>query len=615
MLVTKLVPIRQVVTQTPGRALIHIDIRSSDQSRAHQKKRPAAIDQSKGFKPDLAVRYFEKFPNYCRMIEQAKECAKRSILIDNCGFDHIDLRHGFDSIDRVYTIEKESRRGLSKLTLIEFKNQEAADRVAASARHNEGLLPIPLKVMRYNGKSCPNARSQNLPFPVKHSVISYKRELMPSISSYDDLISHNMMSLVAFKVRFVTLVNLESVLCSGMFVAYELMPFGSSVIDLGTDSGDLDLILTQRLNHQEYIRKSLGEVNDLNLSRLASNLVHLDKSLFSENRDRGGQKSIMKWFDFVLKEYMPLTDGFSVLSVRHAKVPIIKFTAGVTSIDCDLAFNPGLDHREDDVLTTNYSGILMSQILYSLCRNNKLFTYVSIYLRVFGKLTSITSKEPNIGMTNFQYLSLIMFYLQRVSIEKSTESSDKDENTRSGWNVVFLNQRSSSNPSPRAVMPAFKDLLDLNFKMPPVFDLRDNLESLLDEVLTGFFQFYSVFDFSKNALNLYEGKIEKKLDNSPLYIWNPLDKSRNICHNVSGSGLDHFVKQARAALRGIKASDSENPLTLIKFLLLKSAQQQHQQQPQQQSRKLRLLTFDGQNYGYQAGVGLSSESVAEDVCR
>lgn len=542
------------------------------------------------------------------MIEAAKECARRSILIDNCTSTDLDFVQDSNSIDQVYTIERETRRGLSSLTLVEFKDEDSANRVAASAKHVDGLLPVPLKVLRYcSGVKMNVAQGRTLNFPVEHTCLSNKREVSPFINSYEDLATNNMMSLAALKMRFITLVNLESILCSGIFSAYELMPFGSSVIDLGSDFGDLDIVLTQRRDHQQYINNCLSNSNSnssqpesRNNSRLHSNLVHLDKSLFSENRDRGGLKGTMRWFDYVLKEYMPLTDGFSVLSVRHAKVPIIKFTARVAAIDCDLSFNLGLDHLDDELFTTNYSGILMSQILYTLCRSSSIFTPVSVYLRLFAKLTSITSKEPNIGMTNFQYLSLILFYLQRVAIVR-------DEHTPDGLKVLFTRGRSKGLTP---LIPPFKDLLDPTYQLPTSDLVTEFNEAALHQVLAGFFQFYSDLDFTRNALNLYEAKIEKKLDNSCVYINNPLDRSRNICHNVNRSGLDHFVRQVRTALRGMKASKSQNPLTLIRFLLHKDNQHQHQQ-----SKKLRLLTFDGSNYDLQTGVGVMSEHVAEDVCR
>lgn len=532
-------------------------------------------------------------------------------MIDNCGPADFDYGPNSSSVERVYHIERHNRRGSNRLTLVEFKDEAAADRVASSAAHVEGLLPVPLKVLRFRSRVRNTATKQHqLEYPSHQFSLLNGRELDPNITSYRDLINNNMMSLVALKMRFITLVNLERVLCSGMFSAYELMPFGSSVIDLGSDFGDLDLILTQRRDHQQYISNSLNEAFNRKSAKFRmpdrpeyiSNLVHLDKSLYTENRDRAGLKGTMRWFEHVLREYMPLTDGFSVLSVRHAKVPIIKFTARVTAIDCDLSFNLGLDHTENDLLETNYSGILMSQILYSLCRNNPIFAPVSVYLRIFAKLTSITSKEPNIGMTNFQYLSLIIFYLQRISIVQ-------DSNAPGGVRVEPLKSRDKKLVS---AIPPFRDLLNPSHPTQAYTLTNEQSELVLSRILTGFFQFYSDLDFSRNALNLYEAKIDRKLDNSCLYVNNPLDRSRNICHNVNRSGLDHFTGQVRTALRGIKASKNENPLTLIRFLLLKDSQQ-HQQH--QQSKRLKLLTFDGSNYDLQTGMGLISETVAEDACR
>lgn len=561
-----------------------------------------------------AVVEFNKFSNYCEMIKNAKSKAKKSILIDHCGIEHIDYKTEFNNVDYVYSIEKETKRGLTKLSLIEFKTEQDAENVAKQARHNVGLLPVPLKVFRYVGNEAPTPEKQKVNFPVEKVKLSYKMELCDKFDSYSQLLCNNMMSLVALKLRFITLVNFERILCAGMFEEYELLPFGSSVIDLGSDSSDLDLVVSrkedkQQLESKNQIKNSLSIIES---SSSKSKLVHLDKSLYSEIKDKSGIRGTMRWFDHILREYMPLTDGYGVLFVKHAKVPIIKFTARITSVDCDLSFNLGLDHRERDLTNLNSPGILMAQILYTLCRNNNLFTAVTIYLRIFGRLTDITSKEPNVGLTNFQYLSLIIFYLQQVSIcqdlkvivEHSLPSFKQEiKKTKS-------TDKSSIKENNRTIVPQFKEMLGTTFSPKNLIYKDDEIDRILPEVIVGFFEFYSRFDFTGTCLNLFDGRIERKLDNSSLYVQNPLDRSHNICHNVNRKGVDNFVKQCKLSLLGMKQASQYNcPLTLIRCLMVKSNQQQ--------AKKVRQLKFtaEGTHLDLQTHYKLSSEGVAQDVCR
>lgn len=535
------------------------------------------------------------------MINDAKSRARRSILIDHCGIEHIDLKSDFNNIEHVYSIERVTKRGISKLSLIEFKYEQEAENIAKQAKHNEGLLPVPLKIFRYNGGSSKiSIDQQDLPFPVDHVRISYQHELEPSIASYSDLVSNNMMSLVALKLRFITLVNFERVLCAGMFEEYELMPFGSSVVDTGCDSGDLDLVVTRKEDHHQLILDSLSKPKKAFTQGRNQKLLHLDKSLYSEAKDNSGIKGTMKWFDHILREYMPLTDGYGVLLVSRAKVPIIKFTARITSIDCDLSFNLGLDHRERDIMTTNYSGILMSQIMYSLCRNNNLFPALVTYLKIFGGLTSVTSKEPNIGFTNFQFLSLILFYLQQIAITSRVSQS------REPRKFKFIKEIRESKHAP--MIPPFKDLLNPSFKYPKIILTDDQLNQALPELISGFFEFYSDFDFTGKSLNLYEGQSQRKLDNSSIYVVNPLDRSRNICHNVNKKGLDSLIRKVQTAIIELRSSEKKDPLSLIKILLLENEKQQH--------KKVRPLQNRFDNI-HQDGVRLSitTEEIAQDVCR
>uniref|UniRef100_A0A6G1S7X3 Poly(A) RNA polymerase, mitochondrial n=1 Tax=Aceria tosichella TaxID=561515 RepID=A0A6G1S7X3_9ACAR len=569
-----------------------------------------------------AIAYFNKFSSYCRMVAHAKSLANRSVLIDHCGLERIDLTSECNNIDHVYSIEKETKRGFSKLSLIEFKSNEDAENLVKQAQHNEGLLPVPLKILRYNGRASDRPAGEKLPFTTEHVRLSCDRELSPSFSSYTELVSNNSMSLAALKLRFITLVNFERILCSGMFDEYELMPFGSSVIDMGCESGDLDLIITRKIDHYKQIRNAIDNLHRYpRQEQSASKLVHLDKSIYSETKDNSGFRGTMRWFDHLLREYMPLTDGFGVLTLHRAKVPIIKFTSRITNVECDLSFDLGLDHRDNDLMSMINPGILMTEVLYSLCRRNNLIAAFVIYMRIFAKLNSITSKMPGVGMTNFQFLSLLIFFLQRVNVSIQSHSSasnsssssnqhhyDNDQGdgvSRQGQYAVALVKSRDQ----QALVPPFKELINSGFldddTSKRVYFENDELNQILPLMIVRFFRFYSNFDFASNSLNLFESKQERKLDNSSIYVTNPIETSRNICHNVNRKALDTFVKQVRYASAHIRADRSGNcPLSLIKNLMIKH---------QRQAKKTRTL---GNNLEELDDTQpFNPDGIAQDVCR
>lgn len=504
--------------------------------------------------PPLATDYFNRFPSYCQMIQDAKSVARRSILVDHNGLEYINLKE-FKNVERVYLIDKETRRGSSRLSIVEFKSENDTENFSNQAHHCKGLLPIPLRFFNYAGRSSEAIDKQDLSFPCETVTLSHRRELSSNFNSYTELIANNMMSLVALKLRFITLVNIERILCSGIFEEYELMPFGSSVIDIGCDSGDLDLLLTRKVDHDQYIKESLLRPSDNSLKnkleKIPSSFVHLDKSVYHDIKDTSGIRGIMRLLSHVLREYMPLTDAYSVLSVPHAKVPIIKFTARITSIDCDLSFNLGLDHRDTE--DRYYSGILMSQILYRLCRNNNLFTAILVYLRTYGKLTAITCKGGTIRFTNFQLLSLILYHLQQRVLIKS-------ENSGKNFRIGRLSGKH------KGILPPFKDLLNSNFHMDSWSLNLDNdeLNRIVPILVEDFFKFYSMFNFDRDAINLTDSRTQRKIDNSSIYVVNPIDRSRNVCYNVTNRATDYFIRQLKTSLDYIEKNRQieEYPLLL-----------------------------------------------------
>lgn len=520
--------------------------------------------------PQSATVFFNQFPNYCQMVEEAKHRARQSIIIDHCGASHIPL-NVFPNIEQVYTIERDmGRRGSSKISLIEFSSEQDADQVSKQARHNEDrLMPVPMKIFRYPAlASATDPSKLDLPYPVKYIRLSNRGDLNNiSLKNYSDLVAKSTMSLVALKMRFITLVNLEQVLCSGLFGAYELMPFGSSVIDTGSDAGDLDLVVTRRWDHNKIISERFSAKGPSPPPDPAIKLLHLDKSLPSSSMDQFGEMAAMKLFETIMKAFMPLTDD-RTLFFPQAKVPIIRFKARVTAIDCDLSFNLGLDCRARDILATNYSGIIMSQILYDICRKNQLFTAVVMYLRLFARVTSITSKGPNVGFTNFQLLSLILFYLQRISVSSTAQT-------------IYFHDKDP-------IIPPFKEIMNSQ----PIQLADYQLNIVLPKVIRGFFEFYSKFKFQTRSLNLYSSKIEPKPDNSHLYVVNPLDRTRNICHNVCRKGLSHFVDQCKLAHNELSGQDPrECPLSLLNSLLA----EYQQRYTRSKSLDLGEVMFEGDN--------------------
>ena len=98
-----------------------------------------------------------------------------------------------------------------------------------------------------------------------------------------------------------------------------------------------------------------------------------------------------------------------------------------------------------------------------------------------------------------------------------------------------------------------------SIKKPP------NTESL-ESLFSGFFEFYSSFDFGSFAISLISGGAVPKPEHSPLYIANPLERGFNVSKNVSHDETERLRIEFRNAawmlesvqLEQNKVNQSEN---------------------------------------------------------
>lgn len=536
--------------------------------RASIRRNQAKREESKDIvPPQSAIGYFNKFPSYYQMIRDAKCTARRSILIDHCGSKAIKMS-GFPNVETVYTIDRKSRMGDQRLSLVEFKSVEDVESLTKEANLPSGSLPTNLTMFQYSGEIVSKSKFTNV--QNDHVTLSQDRELS-DFQRYSELIANNTMSLVALKLKFITLINLEKVLCSGLYGDFELMPFGSSVIDVGCDSGDLDIVFTRKVDHKSFPDRYQTPKLDHSHKSIPS-LMHLPKGVGKKS----DLKSVMRYFNFMLRDYVPLVDSLSVLPLPHAKVPIIKFTSRVTSIDCDLSFDLGLDHLDDNCLGKD-SGILMSHVLYSLCRNNNLFTAVLVCLRTYAKLTGITNKGGTQRFTNFQLLSLVIFYLQQKPTSMRLEnSSDLIKILSEGRKLDIFDR----------ILPPLSCILDP--KLHPVnwsLHIDENqLELIVPQVVRGFFDYYSQFNFNQNSLNTHTAQIDKKPDNSPIYVVNPIDATCNVCYNVTHKATDYFMIHIRKTLESMKRRNPSEDIFL--------AQMRHMTKSYKENR-MKIRSIDG----------------------
>lgn len=80
------------------------------------------------------------------------------------------------------------------------------------------------------------------------------------------------------------------------------------------------------------------------------------------------------------------------------------------------------------------------------------------------------------------------------------------------------------------------------------FFTPQNNSSSLAELLYGFFEFYSEFDFNSKGISLYTGSAWGKPDTGPMYLQNPLERHLNVARNVSKEEVVRFKSKIKEFL-------------------------------------------------------------------
>lgn len=334
--------------------------------------------------------------------------------------------------------------------------------------------------------------------------------LTKSKSFPDDMIMlYNNVKLneLGSRLRFLTAYQVE-IAFKGLFPFCSVLPFGSSINGFGKINCDLDLVLA----YDSRIKQEA----------LASRLIYHSKS--STGTSHMHKQRHLEIVADVLQYFLP--GCTHVRRILQARVPILRYKQDITGIDCDLS-------------STNMSGHYMSELLYILGSYDWRVCPVVYTVRYWAKEIGLTNPSPGRWITNFSLTLLVLFYLQYEKIIptlKTLVTYKRPEDTRSFDDVDC------------------SFLRDVNI-LPK--DCTSENDSSLTELLFGFFQFYSSFDFGSYAISLNTGSIIPKPEYSAVYIVNPLEKHLNVSKNISPDECERIRMQFRAAAWSMECSLNE----------------------------------------------------------
>ncbi|CAL8293327.1 unnamed protein product [Lota lota] len=388
--------------------------------------------------------------------------------------------------------------------VVEFTNVESIaslhEAVALPVVSNESVVPFKSRLMSLRSLGAavmPN--SQTGPQCKPQTTIPIN-ELIQRLSK-EESIDHQVTSLMkAYQVteentrlRFLVCSLLKDI-AAAYFPECNIRPFGSSVNGFGKLGCDLDMFL------------DLDSISGRNVQMPKAGLA-LEYQMKRSNSERAVTQSILSVVGECVDRFGPGCVG--VQKILNARCPLVRFAHQPSNFQCDLTAN-------------NRVAMKTSELLYLYGRLDGRVRCLVFAVRCWARAHTVTSSIPGAWITNFSLTVMVLFFLQR----------------RATPVIPTLDHlRSLAGPADKSVIEGN----DCTF----VSDLskikqQDNTETL-EQLLRGFFDFYSTFPFGRMSINIRKGKEQNKPEVVPLHIQNPFEVSLNVSKNVNATQLERFV--------------------------------------------------------------------------
>lgn len=533
-------------SQSHTRSLSHDPVRRNADLSSVDETRETTNDVEKDDRGILAHDYTRRFTNVFQLIDDAKEIARRSILIEHnrdFSFDGYE-----DSIDASYTFDMSTPYGNIRFSMIEFKTQQSADCLANRITERGETLPLPTNIFRLPPERRVSSQEIIHNYPIYKSRIEPRS---PNLESYASLLHSRLMSLAAFKLRFIYLVNIERILCSGPYSKFELLPSGSTLTGLASDLGDLDVVMTRKCNYQDEFMSLMNvsprapnspkQQRSNRATVITDMLIPYSLVNFTMAHDKTAIRNLMRFFARIMTDYMPIIDPSSIQTIPHATVPLLAFRTNITNIECDMSFNL----LPVGKMSSGLSGPIMSQVSHQLFNQNRLIAGLIAYFRLYSEVKSIKAEDAKPGITSFQLLSLLIFYLQNVALGKDGQLRpvEHDSDSRLCPPLSEILKRPWQDQSR---VTAYSD---------------EQLNTYLPQLIIGFFNYYSKFEFDCYSIDILVGCLRSKRTNNVVEVVNPFEPNRNVCSSITSLSLSMVQNEFSMSLQEIEAGRS--PLQIL----------------------------------------------------
>lgn len=495
--------------------------------------------------------------------------AKKSVLVKvetnsdlNCLLD--DLNKIGTNVENVFLLGDENLT--SRSALIEFQTNSCVENLLNNyGQHfaNNEHLPCKTRLFLYRSHRA-NFEPRNNNFNIVRSIINQKEDLnsrsidpkkkfsfLNSVKNSNEQIlkiyDHFKIDEAGYRIRYFIASIVEESFHS-LFKNCICLPFGSSANRFGHRGSDLDLLFS--LDNKFYNSEQFQTQNP---TRLNGKIIFFSK--FAQNdQERNLAKNFLELAYFILGNILP---KFSVKQlIKTARVPILEFDFELPSkqkLNCDLSMSN---------LKVSYQ---MTKLFWTYTQMDTRVAPLIFLIKYWASLANVTNTfRPSPNITNFQLTVLILNFLLRLEnplilpLESITSYIKSTNLTKSVDEELKYTVNDSLTISELKAMVKTKNQISLK------------------DLLLGFFNFYSNFDFESNMISLSRN-LELKTNqfkNEALVIVNPFMPELNASKNVNKQNLEKFSFVCNESYEWIKANskDSGDNFDLVEFFNFISAQ-------------------------------------------
>lgn len=436
--------------------------------------------------------------NYRESVNENKENARRLVLLENLHHQP-DIKAKIGNVDKEFLSDKLDANidkfwtwsyHRRSFFLLQLNSVEDIAQLKEKCGFNLHSFPVKTRMIEASfdlPSEKPTTPSHERFYEFVSSqakrplLVSELKKKYTSAQMIEYLTTSNSLTELDIQLRYFLITQIEDILCQGIFSGFHIYPFGSSLAGLGDSTSDLDIcMLHGNLQHLKGLNFSMPEVKS--------------------DRDQT-QQSLCIIAD-IMRHFLP---NFSQINrILRARVPIVRTTFDLAPIDMDISIELSQE--------AGHHGFMMARYISYSLSVDPLVKQFFVILKTWARQHGVVRSMAGNWFTNFQVITLAIFFLQSKNILQSMETYD--------------GQAPASNVS-----------------LP-------HLHRLLYE----FFEFLISFNFEKEALSILQAKTISKPDFSPIYIENPLERNLNICKNINGV---EFKKLMLVAYNSLDAMHNE----------------------------------------------------------